>query len=101
MKRYWRFVVPAAALLAVAVFLLFQLSSNLVFFNTPTDLVESPPTSGSRLRLGGQVAPGSVVSQDGGVRFSVTDGRRSIEVHHQGAPQQLFEEGRGVVVEGT
>ena len=101
MRRYWRFVVPAAALLGVAVFLLFQLSSNLVFFNTPTELVESPPAADARLRLGGQVAAGTVISQDGGVRFSVTDGRMSVVVEHRGAPQQLFEEGRGVVVEGT
>ena len=101
MRRYWRFVVPAAALLGVTVFLLFQLSSNLVFFNTPTELVESPPAADARLRLGGQVATGTVISQDGGVRFSVTDGRRSVVVEHRGAPQQLFEEGRGVVVEGT
>ncbi len=101
MSRYWRFVVPAMIVLAVVVFLIFQLSSNLVFFNTPTELVESPPGTDARLRLGGQVAAGTVVTEDGGVRFLVTDGRRSVPVVHRGAPQQLFAEGRGVVVEGT
>ncbi len=101
MSRYWRFVVPAVIVLGVVVFLIFQLSSNLVFFSTPTELAESPPATDARLRLGGQVAAGTVVTEEGGVRFLVTDGRRSIEVVHRGAPQQLFSEGRGVVVEGT
>lgn len=101
MKRYWRFLIPAGVVLVVAVFLILQLSSNLVFFNTPTELVESPPEADARLRLGGQVATGSVVAQEGAVRFLVTDGRQSVEVRHVGAPQQLFAEGRGVVVEGT
>ncbi len=35
------------------------------------------------------------------MEFSVTDGRETVLVIHQGAPQQLFREGIGVVVEGT
>ena len=99
MSRYWRFVVPAALALGVLVFLLFQLSSNLVFFNTPTELLESPPAATDRLRLGGQVT--SVTQTGSPVVFVVTDGRQSVEVHHTGLPPELFAEGRGVVVEGT
>ena len=101
MKPYWRFVLPAGLGLVVIVFLLFQLSSNLVFFNTPTELLESPPATDTRLRLGGQVARGTLASIEGGVSFTVTDGRQAVPVHHKGAPQQLFQEGRGVVLEGT
>ncbi len=101
MSRYWRFVVPAVVALGVVVFLIFQLSSNLVFFNTPTELLESPPAADDRLRLGGQVVADSVVPGAGTVTFLVTDGRQSVAVEHVGVPPELFEEGRGVVIEGT
>jgi cytochrome c-type biogenesis protein CcmE len=99
-QRYWRFVVPAALIAAVIGVLLVTLQSNLVFFNTPTELVDGGPTA-DRVRLGGQVVEGSVISSTDAVEFAVTDGRQVIQVVHSGAPQQLFREGVGVVVEGT
>ena len=99
MKRYWRFVIPAGLLAIVLVVLLVNLSSSLVYFVTPTDLVEAEADEG-RNRLGGQVERGSVVVEAELVRFRVTDGREAVDVVHQGAPQQLFQEGIGVVVEG-
>lgn len=100
MSRYWKFVIPAALVAVVAAVLLVNLSSSLVYFNTPTELSESEPGN-SRLRLGGQVAVGSVTNTTQGVAFAVTDGRHSVAVVHVGAPQELFQEGIGVVVEGT
>lgn len=99
MKRYWRFVIPAGLLAVVLVVLLVNLSSSLVYFVTPTDLVEAEADDG-RSRLGGQVEPGSVVVDAETVSFRVTDGRQAVDVVHRGAPQQLFQEGIGVVVEG-
>lgn len=99
MKRYWRFVIPAGLLAVVLVILLVNLSASLVFFVTPTDLLEAE-VDDSRSRLGGQVVPGSVVLEVETVRFRVTDGREAVDVVHRGAPQQLFQEGIGVVVEG-
>ena len=101
-RRYWRFLIPAAALVAVLVFLLVNLSSNLVFFHTPTDLIEADVDPGERLRLGGQVAA-DTLDQDGSglLLFKVTDGRVAVDVIHNGAPPELFSEGRGVVLEGS
>lgn len=105
MGRYWRFVIPAAAVAVVLVVLLLNLSSNLVFFRTPTEVLEEATVSTERMRVGGQVVPGSVVvTTDSGsdlVSFDVTDGREAIAVVHTGAPQELFSEGIGVVIEGT
>jgi cytochrome c-type biogenesis protein CcmE len=98
-KRYWRFVIPAGLLAIVLVVLLVNLSSSLVYFVTPTDLIEAE-VDDSRSRLGGQVEKGSVVVEAELVRFRVTDGRKAVDVIHQGDPQQLFQEGIGVVVEG-
>jgi cytochrome c-type biogenesis protein CcmE len=98
-KRYWRFVIPAGLLVAVLVVLLVNLSSSLVYFVTPTDLIEAE-VEDDRSRLGGQVEAGSVVVGVETVSFRVTDGRQAVDVIHTGAPQQLFQEGIGVVVEG-
>ncbi len=100
MKRYWKFIIPAAIVVIVLVVLVFSLNSSLVYFNTPTELAEQAPGDG-RLRLGGQVVAGTVTDTTGGVTFEVTDGREAVTVVHVGAPQQLFQEGVGVVVEGT
>ena len=100
MKRYWRFLVPAGLLLAVLVVLVVNLSSNLVYFNTPTELLDEGAAE-ARLRLGGEVLEGSVENTAEGVAFLVTDGRENVTVRHVGSPQELFQEGIGVVVEGT
>jgi cytochrome c-type biogenesis protein CcmE len=103
MKRYAMFVIPALGLVAVIVgFLLFNLSDALVYYRTPTEMVEEVRADpDGRMRLGGQVEAGTVVSIDGGVEFVVSDGQNAIPVSHSGAPQQLFQEGIGVVVEGS
>lgn len=100
MKRYWRIVVPAIVIAAIIGVLLVTLQSNLVFFNTPTELV-GQEAGDDRMRLGGEVVEGSVVDNGTGVSFAVTDGREVIPVVHSGVPQDLFQEGIGVVVEGT
>ncbi len=100
MRRYAAFVVPAVLVVGVLALLLANLNSNLVYFNTPTEVLQRPAST-NRLRLGGQVVRGSVSETEGGVSFAVTDGRERVWVDHTGAPQQLFQEGIGVVVEGT
>ncbi len=100
MKRYWKFIVPAVIVVVVLVTLVVSLNSSLVYFNTPTELADLDPGD-ARLRLGGQVVAGTVTDTTVGVSFEVTDGREAVVVIHTGAPQQLFQEGVGVVVEGT
>jgi cytochrome c-type biogenesis protein CcmE len=101
MRRYWKFLVPAVLLLGIIVFLLINLSSNLVYFRTPTELHHDVTASSQRLRLGGQVVAGSVQRDGDTLLLTVTDGRESLDVVHIGVVPQLFDEGQGVVVEGT
>ena len=100
MKRYWKFIIPAGIVVVVLVVLIVSLNASLVYFNTPTELADLE-AGDDRLRLGGQVVPGSVADNTTGVTFEVTDGREAVMVVYTGAPQQLFQEGIGVVVEGT
>jgi len=103
MKRYRAFLVPTIGLLAILIgFLVFNIRDNLVYYRVPDEVIADTTISESdRFRLGGQVVPGSISDDDSAVTFSLTDGKKTIVVVHQGAPQQLFQEGIGVVVEGT
>jgi cytochrome c-type biogenesis protein CcmE len=101
MRRYWKFLVPAVLLVGVLVVLLVNLSSNLVYFRTPTELYTEIQPSADRLRLGGQVVAGTVEEDGDNLFLTVTDGRQSTPVVHHGVVPQLFGEGQGVIVEGT
>jgi len=93
----------ALAVLVLAVALvLTALRDSIVFFNSPTDVVEKQIAAGARIRLGGLVKEGSVARGDNlQVRFAVTDGRNTIPVAYTGLLPDLFREGQGVVTEGA
>jgi cytochrome c-type biogenesis protein CcmE len=84
-----------------AVLVLSALKDSIVFFNSPTDVVEKKVEPGSRIRLGGLVKPGTLQRGEKlAVRFEVTDGNRAIAVSYQGILPDLFREGQGVIAEG-
>ena len=93
----------AAAVLGVALGLvLWALSDAIVFFNSPTDIVEKQVAPGTRVRLGGLVEPGSISRGENlQVRFMVTDGNKAVPVVYRGVLPDLFREGQGVVTEGA
>lgn len=93
----------AGIVLAVALALvLVALSDRIVFFNSPSDIVAEPPATDQRIRLGGLVTVGSLVTiGDGVFEFSVTDTAETIRVTYQGLLPDLFSEGQGVITEGT
>jgi cytochrome c-type biogenesis protein CcmE len=91
-----------AVLGLAAALVLSALRESIVFFNSPTDVVEKRVGPGTRIRLGGLVKPGSIERGDNlAVRFEVTDGNRAIKVAYQGILPDLFREGQGVVTEGA
>ncbi len=102
-QRRLTMIGAAGAVLALAVGLvLFALTDQIVFFNSPTDLVEKGALSGQRVRLGGLVKEGSVVRGDGTeVSFAVTDTNADVKVLYVGILPDLFREGQGVVAEGV
>jgi cytochrome c-type biogenesis protein CcmE len=93
----------ALGVLAIAaVLVLNAMRGSIVFFNSPTDVVEKGTKPGERIRLGGLVKEGSVARGENlAVRFEVTDGRNSIKVAYQGLLPDLFREGQGVIAEGA
>jgi cytochrome c-type biogenesis protein CcmE len=81
---------------------LYALTDAIVFFRSPTEIVEKGIPPGTRLRLGGLVKEGSVVKgPDQTVAFEVTDTVKSVPVTYKGLLPDLFREGQGVVAEGV
>ena len=104
-RRQRRFSLIGAALgvLALAVALVLSaLNESIIFFNSPTELVEKQIKPGTRMRIGGLVKEGSISRGEGlAVHFEVTDGKRSVPVAYQGLLPDLFREGQGIVAEGA
>lgn len=84
-----------------AALVLTALNDTIVFFNGPTEIVEKRPEPGTRIRLGGLVAEGSVKRAGSEVSFAVTDGNNTIPVTYAGLLPDLFREGQGVITDGT
>jgi len=100
-KRRLYIVLSGLAVLGLAAALILSsFQDSLVFFHSPTDLVEKPVPAGRTFRLGGLVEEGSYVKQGVDIRFSVTDTANSVNVTYQGLVPDLFREGQGVVAEG-
>ena len=78
------------------------IGENLVYYWSPTELQDAGSKANDALvRLGGLVAPGTVVRGDGlDLRFAVTDGTTTVPVAAQTVPPAMFREGIGVVLEG-
>ena len=91
---------------AVTLLVLSALKDSIVYFHSPTDVVEKGITPDQTIRIGGLVAEGSVLREgETGkgqtVNFSVTDMAETISVEYTGILPDLFREGQGVVVEGA
>ena len=84
-----------------ALLVLNALKDSIVFFNSPTDVIEKKIAAGTRIRLGGLVKPGTLTrGEELNVRFEVTDGKSAIPVAYKGILPDLFREGQGVIAEG-
>jgi cytochrome c-type biogenesis protein CcmE len=104
-KRATGTVIGGAVVLGVFAYLVWGgISTQLVYFLTPTELLAKGPTAyGSNVRLGGMVEAGSVRwnAERLELRFRLRDEERTVEVQSSGAPPQMFSDGIGAVVEGV
>ena len=101
-RRFTLIAVGVGVLGAAVGLVLSALTDSIVFFNSPSDVLEKHVKPGVRIRVGGLVVPGSFVRGDNlNVRFEVSDGNKAIAVTYQGILPDLFREGQGVVTEGA
>jgi cytochrome c-type biogenesis protein CcmE len=100
-RRLTQIAAIGAVLTTALALVLIAFEESIVFFKSPTDIVEKGITPGERFRLGGLVADNSVVRGQGiSVHFVVTDTANEIAVAYSGLLPDLFREGQGVVAEG-
>ncbi len=104
-RKQRRILIIAAAgavLVAAVALVLIALSSHIVFFNSPSDILANRPSPEQRIRLGGLVAAGTYETiGDGVYQFAVTDNAQMVPVVYHGILPDLFREGQGVITEGT
>jgi len=103
--RHKRFALIAVGLIVIAVavtLILKSFKSNLVFFYTPTQVVDGEAPKDGNFRIGGLVEMGSIVRMPDGthIKFKVTDTSKSMSVLYTGILPDLFKEGKGVVAQG-
>ena len=99
-KRFFVTAVIASLLGIAAMLVLGALRDNIVFFYTPSEIIQSDRSSLQQLRLGGLVKDGTVKIEGMQSVFIVTDGNVDITVRYNNALPSLFREGQGVVAEG-
>ena len=80
--------------------ILYSLNSNLDYFFTPTEIMQSDISSEKRIKIGGMVLEGSVKRDSSKISFIITDYENSISVLFEGIVPDLFKEGSGVVALG-
>jgi len=103
MSRSGKFIAGGVVILGALAYMIYAgVSQSAVYFVTPEELQASPVT-GKAYRLGGLVVPGSLSWEPKtlDLRFSLSDGKATVPVHHKGTAPDLFGEGRGAVVEGN
>ncbi len=101
--RHKRLIIIAVSVVGFtvsALFVLNALRSNLVFFYSPTEILEGKAPRERQFRVGGLVEKGSVKKNGAEVDFIVTDLKTRIAVHYEGILPDLFREGQGVVAQG-
>tara|TARA_B100001778_G_C18195479_1_gene453193 strand:- start:157 stop:585 length:429 start_codon:yes stop_codon:yes gene_type:complete len=88
--------------LVIAVFFILKsLTSNILYFKSPTDIQLSQDIiSKKKIRVGGMVKKDSININNQEIEFIITDLKNEIFVSYSGTVPNLFLEGKGVVAEG-
>ncbi len=87
---------------AALLLILFNTKQNIVFFYTPTELLENNiAPDKKKLRIGGYVKKSSFVKKSlNNYEFKITDNANDLMIFYEGMLPDLFREEQGIVVEG-
>jgi cytochrome c-type biogenesis protein CcmE len=103
-KKRRRLAFASAVVLAgagAAALIVYALQDNVLYFYSPSDVVERHVAPGVAFRIGGLVKLKSVHRDGADVNFVVTDEKTDIPVAFEGELPALFREGQGVVASGA
>lgn len=99
-QRALKITLILSFVIGLCLFLAGALRENIVYFKTPSELLQMQEIP-NKLRLGGLVVKGSLRSQNNHHQFVVTDNTHDIAVEYTGRLPDLFREAQGVVAIGT
>ena len=101
-RLFWVFlIILSGGLIIFAALKAFE--ENLVFFYTPSQILNGEAPKNRPIRIGGMVVPNSINRDEHSleVEFNVVDDKNSlIKVTYSGVVPDLFKEGKGVVAQG-
>ena len=101
-RLFWVFlIILSGGLIIFAALKTFE--ENLVFFYTPSQILNGEAPKNRAIRIGGMVEPNSINRDEHSlaVEFNVVDDKNSlIKVTYNGVVPDLFKEGKGVVAQG-
>ncbi len=103
--KYKRFSLLISLMVTIGIALFFVLKAleeRIVFFYSPSELLQKKSISKNLIRVGGLVLKDSINYNSNGleVTFFVTDKKKKLKISYEGILPDLFREGQGVVVEG-
>ncbi len=100
-KLRFLFIVSILITLILSIYLILKsLEENVVFFQSPSEIKNIAELEKKKIRIGGMVKKDSVTMNINEINFIITDLKNEINVIYSGVVPNLFEEGKGVVVEG-
>ena len=101
-QRLFLILLTFIFLLAALLLILFNSKDNIIFFYTPSELIDAKPEKNTNIRIGGFVKNGSYKKISlNSYKFEITDNTNSIVINYNGILPDLFREGQGAVVEGV
>ena len=100
-QRLILIIITLIMTLSAVLLILFNSKKNIIFFYTPSELIENNHPLQQVVRVGAFVEEGSLkkITFDT-YEFNITDNLKSLRVTYQGLLPNLFREGQGVVIEG-
>ena len=104
--RFQRLILLLLSLIflaGVVILILFNSKNNLIYFFTPTELINSSPEIDKKVRIGGFVKSGSLKKDtiNNIYSFIITDNQNDIKIEFKGILPDLFKENQGAVIEGN
>lgn len=101
-KARTRLIIVIAIVLVLLTILLYRSSiGSLSYFKTVSELKKDKSLIGKSVRVGGEVAKGSIVKKADGITFTLTDKKESLKIVYRGTIPSAFGEGLQVIAEGT
>ena len=101
-QRLILILITFVMLLSAVLLILFNSKKNIIFFYTPSELIEYNHPLQQVVRVGAFVEKESLKKITSNTyEFNITDNLTSLRVIYQGLLPNLFREGQGVVIEGV